>query len=308
VGRNQGRALSLQSDGLEMLLNLVRVLVNVPGADMKAELRNQGGDLYFYSDYDQALVSALKASVPATDRRWDKANKTWIITPQYGAVVVNLAKQYLNVDVQLPLILNQDAKTTRLLKMEYLGATKDRGNGERTAFGWVDGDWNAIFPERVLLSWFDGTEARAGQKHTCALTLYAALGIKAQATVDEIKSAYRRMARQWHPDVCKEPDAKERFIQIQRAYEVLSNDLQRRKYDAGLALERSLKPDQRLKDDLYGYRAPLLCGWILCSGLSQLGRFVVEHIVQWEDILDAAGRVMVSSWPKGADHFVVSWV
>ena len=275
---------------------------------MKAELRACDGDLLFFSDYDQALVNALKAAVPATDRRWDKANKAWIITPQYGAVVVNLAKQYLNVDVQLPLILNKDTKVTRLLKVEYLGATKDRFNGERTAFGWVDGDWNAIFPEQVLLDWFDGTEARTGQKHTCVLTLYGILGIKQGATLDEIKSAYRRMARQWHPDVCREPDAKERFIEIQRAYEILSNDLLRRKYDAGLALQASLKPSQRQRPfNTVGYRAPLRCGWILAIGTNSLGRFIVERIEQWEDITDGMGRVMVSSWPPGADNFVVNW-
>jgi len=275
---------------------------------MKAELRACDGDLLFFSDYDQALVNALKAAVPATDRRWDKANKAWIITPQYGAVVVNLAKQYLNVDVQLPLILNKDTKVTRLLKVEYLGATKDRFNGERTAFGWVDGDWNAIFPEQVLLDWFDGTEVRAGQKHTCVLTLYGTLGIKQNATLDEIKSAYRRMARQWHPDVCREPDAKERFIEIQHAYEVLGNEIQRRKYDAGLALERSLKPEQRLSRNEYGYRAPLRCGWVLCIGVESLGRFIVSEIRQWEDIVDEQGKTMVASWSLEADRFVVNWI
>lgn len=276
---------------------------------MKAELINQDGNLYFYSDYDQALVNALKSAVPTTDRRWSKPDKAWIITPQYGAIVAALAKQYLSVDVQLPLVLNKDARQTRLLRVEYVGRTKDRGDGNRTAFGWFDGDWNAIFPEQVLLTWFDGTEARTGQKHTCASTLYAALGIKAQVTVDEIKSAYRRMARQWHPDVCGEPDAKERFIEIQRAYEILSNDLLRRKYDAGLALQTSLKPSQRQRPfDTVGYRAPLRCGWILATGTNSLGRFIVERIEQWEDIIDGMGRVMVSSWPPNADKFVVSWV
>lgn len=279
---------------------------------MKAKLINQDGNLYFYSDYDQALVNALKSAVPTTDRRWSKPDKAWIITPQYGAIVAALAKQYLSVDVQLPLVLNKDARQTRLLRVEYVGRTKDRFNGERTAFGWVNGDWNAIFPEQVLLTWFDAEKFVTGQKHTCASTLYAMLGIKAQATLDEIKSGYRRMARQWHPDMNCEPDAQERFIQIQHAYDVLSNESQRRKYDAGLALEASLKLSQRQTRPcdvlLDGYRAPLLCGWVLCVGVESLGRFVVSEIKGWEDIVDAHGRVMVSSWPKGVDHFVVSWI
>ncbi len=276
---------------------------------MRARLQQDGGSLLLFSDYDGDFVAALKMTIPPEQRRWDKTRKAWIIDPMYGAAVVKLAKDYLNVDMQLPLVLNSNAPTLRLLKVEYLGRTKERFNGERSAFGWVDGDWNAIFPEQVLLDWFDGTEARTGQKHTCVLTLYEILGIKQGATLDEIKSAYRRMARQWHPDVCREPDAKERFIEIQRAYEILSNDLLRRKYDAGLALQASLKPSQRQRPfNTVGYRAPLRCGWILAIGTNSLGRFIVERIEQWEDITDGMGRVMVSSWPPGADNFVVNWV
>lgn len=277
-----------------------------------AELRRDNGSLLFFSDYDPDLVQALKSAVPADKRRWSKADKAWIVDPTYGAAVAKLAKDYLGVDVQLPLVLNKDASGIRLLKVEYLGRTKDRFNGERTAFGWVNGDWNAIFPENVLLTWFDAEKFVTGQKHTCSSTLYAVLGVKAQATPDEIKSGYRRMARQWHPDMNREPDTQKRFIQIQHAYEVLSNETKRRKYDAGLALEASLKLSQRQTRPcdvlIDGYRAPLLCGWVLCVGVESLGRFVVSEIKGWEDIVDAHGRVMVSSWPKGADHFVVSWI
>lgn len=277
-----------------------------------AEFRRDGGSLLFFSDYDPDLVQALKAIVPADKRRWSKVDKTWIIDPTYGAAVAKLAKDYLGVDVQLPLVLNSDASGIRLLKVEYLGRTKERYNGERTAFGWVNGDWNAIFPENVLLTWFDIEKPVTGQKHTCASTLYAVLGVKAQATPEEIKSGYRRMARQWHPDMNCEPDAQERFIQIQHAYEVLSDETQRRKYDAGLALENNLKLSQRQTRPcdvlIDGYRTPLLCGWVLCVGVESLCRFVVSEIKGWEDIVDAHGRVMVSSWPKGADRFVVSWV
>lgn len=270
---------------------------------MRARLQQDGGSLLLFSDYDGDFVAALKMTIPPEQRRWDKTRKAWIIDPMYGAAVVKLAKDYLNVDMQLPLVLNSNAPTLRLLKVEYLGRTKERFNGERSAFGWVDGDWNAIFPETVLVTWFDGVPPVPGRPST----LYGVLGIKSQATLDEIKTAYRRLARQWHPDVCREPDAKERFIEIQHAYEILSNDMQRRKYDAGLALEQTLKPDQR-EASRNGYRAPLRCGWVLCLGQEQLGRFIVAEIRQWEDIVDDQGRVMVSSWPPGAERFVVNWI
>jgi len=293
----------MQPSNLVLFREMVCILVILSGETMKAELRRDGNSLLFLSDYDPNLVQALKTTVPAEARRWDKARKAWFIDPLYGATVAKLAKDYCNVDLQVPLVLNSHAPNIRLLKVEYLGRTKERYNGERSAFAWVDGDWNAVFPESVLVAWFDGTASVAS-----ASTLYSVLGVKSVATLDEIKTAHRRLARQWHPDVCQEPDAKERFIEIQHAYEVLKDETQRRKYDAGLALERSLKPAQRVLSPVAGYRAPLRCGWVLCVGTESLGRFIVSEIKQWEDIVNDQGQVMVVSWPLGADKFIVNWV
>lgn len=60
---------------------------------------------------------------------------------------------------------------------------------------------------------------------------YAALEIERSATAEEIKKAYRRLARKYHPDVSEEPDATERFKLIQAAYEVLKDEDKRRVYD-----------------------------------------------------------------------------
>jgi hypothetical protein len=50
---------------------------------------------------------------------------------------------------------------------------------------------------------------------------YTILGLEKGATIDEIKKAYRHFARQYHPDVCNDPDAKDKFIQVNEAYELL---------------------------------------------------------------------------------------
>lgn len=60
---------------------------------------------------------------------------------------------------------------------------------------------------------------------------YELLGVSRNATADEIRRAYRRLARQFHPDVNKSPDAATRFAEINEAYEVLSDAKKRKTYD-----------------------------------------------------------------------------
>lgn len=60
---------------------------------------------------------------------------------------------------------------------------------------------------------------------------YQTLGVTRDADKDEIKRAYRRLARKYHPDVNKEPGAEEKFKEINRAYEVLSEPEIRQRYD-----------------------------------------------------------------------------
>jgi molecular chaperone DnaJ len=60
---------------------------------------------------------------------------------------------------------------------------------------------------------------------------YEILGVPRNASQEEIKSAFRRLARQYHPDVSDAPDAEERFKEINEAYGVLSDPEKRRRYD-----------------------------------------------------------------------------
>src|ERR687887_373086 len=60
---------------------------------------------------------------------------------------------------------------------------------------------------------------------------YATLGVSRTASEKEIKSAYRKLARQYHPDVNKDPGADDRFKLINEAYSVLSDPAKRTKYD-----------------------------------------------------------------------------
>ncbi len=60
---------------------------------------------------------------------------------------------------------------------------------------------------------------------------YEIMGVKKDATQDEIKRAYRKLARKYHPDVSKEADAEKRFKEVGEAYEVLKDPEKRAAYD-----------------------------------------------------------------------------
>lgn len=66
------------------------------------------------------------------------------------------------------------------------------------------------------------------------MNLYQILEIEPTASHDDIKSAYRRLVFLYHPDKNPNPKAKEKFIQIEEAYTVLSDDRKRRRYDRRL--------------------------------------------------------------------------
>src|SRR5436190_15288203 len=60
---------------------------------------------------------------------------------------------------------------------------------------------------------------------------YEALGVSKTASADEIRKAYKKLSRKYHPDANKDKDAPERFKQVQEAFDVLGDTEKRQQYD-----------------------------------------------------------------------------
>lgn len=267
----------------------------------KCSITEHNGALRVATPYDPRFVALIK-SLPPAHRRFDSQSKSWLVDTQYAGKIRQWIRDCYSEDIGEIALSGQQQPhiETKVCDVWYLGRTKL--NGDDYAATGMNGrkEWVFIFPEKTLREWFEMSSAGMNSG-----TLYGLLGVSRTASAEEIKSAFRRMARQWHPDVCKEPNAQEMFVKIKEAYELLSDPNKRTRYDAGLALEASLNRniESRSAD---GYRAPLRCGYVLAEGFEQLGRFIVQKILDWQDITSDKG-VLVASWPAGAKEPVWTW-
>ena len=131
-----------------------------------SSLTLENGNLVLRCRYDPALVSTIK-SLHNPDRKYDPANKTWIIHPKHAKMVALWVKTYLGEDISVPQATIADSKpVTQIFEVRYIGTTKTREDGSSSAYGLVGNDWKLIFPEQVLRSWFDAGQAVPGTKES----------------------------------------------------------------------------------------------------------------------------------------------
>ena len=257
--------------------------------------------------YDQGLVASIK-SLPHSERKYDAGRKIWLVDPKHAPTVAQWIEGYLGDKVSIPPMPSVGiTHVKQYLRVRYIGACKARSDGTSSAFGLLGDDWKIIFPEQTLRDFFDGSRATPGERES----FFSLLGISRSATPDEVSNGFRRMAKQWHPDVYHEENAAEIFMKIKTAYDILSDSNKRARYEAGLALEAMTVKEplpRSINETQYGYRCPLRSGKILIEGVNKLSMIEVSKIFSWDDIVDNQGRVLITSWPKGAKEPVEEWL
>lgn len=292
---------------------MLRKILSVRAVVGTIDIYDEGASIAIASPYDPAFVQALKMSIPAIGRQWQKP--FWVVAKKYAKELPGIINDYYGVEIRLPDYSGVDETEVNVLYVEYIGYCKIRMSGlpSPSSFAYTNGGWNAVFPEVVLRSFFNQTD-----KANEADSYYGVLGLSSTATDDDIKKAFKRLSRQWHPDVCREPDAEEMFKLINEANQVISDPTKRRKYDACLSIEADYVNNRKTEADLINevyssfgnsYRPPLRCGLVTVEYVPMAGgKSIVSKILAWDDIIDDNGRVMSSYWSMDNEMFLVSWV
>ena len=101
---------------------------------------------------------------------------------------------------------------------------------------------------------------------------YEILGLERDASDEDIKKAYRSLAKAFHPDTSTHPKAKERFLAISAAYDVLSDPYAKRDYD--MRLSESVSVDDDVDDDSDEDEFSRMADYEFYSGESE--RFLID--------------------------------
>lgn len=240
------------------------------------------------SPYSATFVDSLKVTIPNHGREWDKFGKVWKVSPSFGVKLKEIVDRAYGSDVVLPALPTDvsDGEFEGEFRAEYIANCR---NGFASV--WSGDKCVGSVSEFALREWFR-------QPADAPATLYGALGVDQGASSLEIKSAFKRMARVWHPDICREPNAREMFEKIREAYGILSDDQSRRKYDAALAFERLAAPRQVTVP--VSFTTPIKCGLLIVKGRRELGKITATKIIDWREIRNECGQVMTAYWEQGA--------
>jgi len=277
----------------------------------KCSITQSGNDYAVKTPYHKDFPAMLKAAVSIRARNWDGEQKAWIVGADWIQHVLPVIEELYGEKPEIPELIKTETETKYSFQLDYVGIPKTRGiNEPKTALGFSKDQWRIVFDEDTLKGWFE--QCQTGRD--LPQTLFSLLLVSEKANDQEIKSGYRRLARQWHPDVCKEENAEAMFKRISDAYQILSDPQKRARYQAGLAFERESNHEERRGYSIFNssgeqvFIPPLRCGFLTVTGSVQVGRLRVSQILKWEDVTNEQGLTMVSSWSKEREAVVIEWV
>lgn len=268
------------------------------------------GMLAIDTPFSREFKDELKDIVPSIERKWDDKMRVWLVHPKHGKAVKKLIRKYYLVDIQIPDVKLEDGKiNTDIIKLLYLGTVKDRNKGFAYGLDFETTNWDILIHKDVLETWFNGNLRKVeGPK-----SLFQVLGVSMDSTPDEIKKGFRKMALQWHPDHCKEPNAADKFRIINDAYNILKDEKMRERYLYGinqtaLTFGNVRVNNQGIERDTDSYVPNLRCGILNAKYEITMGRRIVQEIYSWDDIVDANGKILVTSWAYGDTRLSIEWV
>jgi len=129
-------------------------------------------------------------------------------------------------------------------------------------------------------------------------TLYKVLGVERDASISDIKHAYRTAVLQFHPDVNSDPSANDKFIEVEEAYSVLSDKEKRSVYDNSIRPAPTLSSPRRPRS---GQQQPFFGFPSMRRARRQPGGFQTHARVGWTLAMCplCAGREVIRSFQDG---------
>lgn len=158
-------------------------------------------------------------------------------------------------------------------------------------------NWNFLAYQSVLESFF-------GVQNTQNETdCYKILGVNENDSQEHIKKMWKRLILQWHPDHCKEANARDVFDKIQNAYETLKNPEKKERYNK-LNKMADIFMSAKKGKEFGGFYPKFRSGIASVQCISHLGnKTKITKILNWEDIVED-NKTLVVSFKESKFHYV----
>lgn len=257
------------------------------------------------STYDAGFVEQLKLSIPARLRAWNPNRKIWSIDQTALLKLRQLLQQFgYQVTVHNAPFVQNWKPAVENIRVNYLGDVRTRIGGGVYASGLDErGEWLYRFSLPSIQNWLAGMAAKQAPESTplTAGTYYEILDVTESASDAELKAAWRRALKRYHPDINQSQDANEVMIVVSESYRVLSDPKLRRRYDAGRRLSKQAGPQQsraQHSDPDIQLAIPdrWRCGYMRVLCVHDFKLVEVNEILSFQDIIDNQGRRMTARW------------